>query len=155
MNSSMPEKPILGASRWPRSLLGIGSVAFSALVVVLAAVLGLVEPDLALESCVALAALALASFGLARSRYRSRLSEEVFVCAQVAASFVLLAWLTYRADDNPAVIPMLYLVAMLYGMLQLDRTRLAILAMVAAVTHGTALFMLIDKIGRASCRERV
>ena len=38
----------------------------------------------------------------------------------------------------------LYLVAMVYGMLQLDRTRLAVLAVLAATTHGTALFMLID-----------
>ena len=39
---------------------------------------------------------------------------------------------------------MLYLVAMLYGLLQLERTRLAILAAIALVAHGTALFMLID-----------
>lgn len=39
---------------------------------------------------------------------------------------------------------MLYLVAILYGMLQLDRSRLAILATVALVMYGTSLFMLID-----------
>ena len=132
------------AGRWRRALLGIGSIALTALVLVLAAVLGLVEPDLAVEGCLALVALAGASYGLRRSGYSSRFSEAGFVFAQIAAAFVLLAWLTYRAEDNPAVIPVLYLVAMLYGMLHLDRTRLAILAMVAAITHGTALFMLID-----------
>jgi len=132
------------AGRWRRALLGIASVALTALVLVLAAVLDLVEPDLAVEGCLALFALALAFYGLAHSRYSSRFSDPGFVSAQIAAAFVLLAWLTYRAEDNPAVIPVLYLVAMLYGMLQLDRTRLAILAMLAAVMHGTALFMLID-----------
>lgn len=132
------------AGHWQRALLGIGSVALMALVLVLAAVLNLVEPDLALQGCLALVALAGASYGLTRSGYGSRFSAAGFVSAQLAAAFVLLAWLTYRADDNPAVIPVLYLVAMLYGMLQLDRTRLAILAMVAAITHGTALFMLLD-----------
>src|SRR5206468_3741698 len=32
----------------------------------------------------------------------------------------------------------------LYGVLQLDRTRLAVIAAIALVSHGTALFLLID-----------
>lgn len=133
-----------GANQWRRSLLGIGSVAIMALVLALAAVLGLIEPEVAVEGCIALAALAGIFHGLLRFGVGSRFSDAGFVSAQLAAVFVLLAWLTYRAGDIPAAIPVLYLVAMLYGMLQLDRTRLAILATVAAATHGTALFMLID-----------
>jgi diguanylate cyclase (GGDEF)-like protein len=88
---------------------------------------------------VALMALVLVRFG-----YGSRLSSVDMAGAQLAAALLLLAWLTYRVENAPSVMPVLYLVAMLFGMLQLDRSRLAALAAVAAVTHGTALFMLID-----------
>jgi diguanylate cyclase (GGDEF)-like protein len=133
-----------GANHGRRPLLAAGSVAIMALVLALAAVLGLIEPEVAVEGCVALGALAGVFHGLMRFGVSSRFSDAGFISAQVAAAFVLLAWLTYRAENTPPAIPVLYLVAMLYGMLQLDRTRLAILAAVAALTHGTALFMLID-----------
>ena len=132
------------ANHWRRSLLGIGSVAVMALALVLAAVTGLVDPELAVEGCLALGALGGISYGLMRYGVSSRFASADFVAGQLAAAFVLLAWLTYRSEDNPAVIPVLYLVAMVYGMLQLDRSRLAVLSAIAAVTHGTALFMLID-----------
>lgn len=135
---------IEGPNHWRRSLLGLGSVSVMALVLALAAVLGLIEPDLAVEGCIALGALAGVFHGLVRFGASSRFSDSALVSAQLAAAFVLLAWLTYRTEDTPSVISVLYLVAMLYGILQLDRTRLAVLAAMAAVTHGTALFMLID-----------
>ena len=134
-----------GAGHWRRSLLGIGSVAVMALVLVLAAVLGPIEPEIAVEGGLALAVLAVVFHGLVRFGLSGRFSDANFVAAQLAAVFVLLAWLTYRTGDSLATIPVLYLVAMVYGMLQLDRSRLAILAAVAAITHGTALFMLIDE----------
>ena len=133
-----------GAQHWRRSLLGIGSVAIMALVLALAAVLGLIEPEAAVEGCLALAALGGIVHALRRFGYSTRFSDANFVAAQLAAVFVLLAWLTYRIEDTPSAVSVLYLVAMLYGMLQLDRTRLAVLASFAAITHGTALFMLID-----------
>jgi diguanylate cyclase (GGDEF)-like protein len=135
---------IEGANHWRRSLLGLGSVALMALVLALAAVLGLIEPEIAAEGCIALLALAGIFHGLVRFGVSTRFADADFVAAQVTAAFVLLAWLTYRAAGASSVIPVLYLVAMLYGTLQLDRARLAIITMLAAVTHGTALFMLID-----------
>jgi hypothetical protein len=107
-------KFVEGANHWRRSLLGIGSVAIMALVLALAAVLGLIEPEVAVEGCIALAALAGIFHGLLRFGVSSRFSDAGFVAAQLAAVFVLLAWLTYRAGDIPSVIPVLYLVAMLY-----------------------------------------
>ena len=133
-----------GARTWRRSLLGIGTVAVMALVLSLAAVLELIDPGVAAEGCVALAALAAVSVCMLHTRFGARFSDAGFIAGQMAAAFLLLAWLTYRAEDTPSAISILYLVAMLYGVLQLDRTRLAILAAVAMVTHGTALFMLID-----------
>jgi len=133
------------AQHWRRSMLGIGSVAIMALVLVLAALLGLIEAEVAVGGCLALGALAGISHALVRFGHSARFSEADFVSAQLAATFVLLAWLTYAAGDTPSAISVLYLVAMLYGMLQLDRSRLAVLGAVGAVTHGTALFMLIDQ----------
>ena len=132
------------APHWRRSLLGIGSVAIMALVLVLAAVLGLIDADVAVEGCLALGALAGIFHAMVRFGYSTRFQDADFLSAQLAAAFLLLAWLTYRSADTPSAISVLYLVAMLYGMLQLDRSRLAVLSAVAAVTHGTALFMLID-----------
>lgn len=140
----MEEKGKNSARTWRRSLLGAGSVAVMALVLALAAVLELIEPEVAAEGCIALAVLAGVFHVLLRTGYSARFSDAGFISAQLAAVFLLLAYLTYRAEDTPSVISVLYLVAMLYGVLQLDRTRLAILAAVALVTHGTALFMLID-----------
>jgi diguanylate cyclase (GGDEF)-like protein len=128
-----------------RSLLAFGSVALTALVLALAAMIGPIEPEVAVEGCLALGAIAATFYGLMRFGISKRLSDADFIAGQLAAAFALLAWLTYRSGDSPPVIPVLYLVAMLYGMLQLDRGRLAVLAVLAAVTHGTALFMLIDQ----------
>jgi diguanylate cyclase (GGDEF)-like protein len=47
-------------------------------------------------------------------------------------------------------VALLYLLAMCYAMLHLERPQLAVLAAVALVTHGTALFMLIDNGGKLS-----
>ena len=139
----MAERGKTGVGYWRRSLLGIGTVAVMALVLALAAVLELIDPAVAVEGCIALAVLTAVSVGMLRTGFSTRFSDAAFVSGQMAAAFLLLAWLTYRAEDTPSAISVLYLVAMLYGVLQLDRTRLAILSIVALVTHGTALFMLI------------
>jgi diguanylate cyclase (GGDEF)-like protein len=60
------------------------------------------------------------------------------------AAYLLLAWLSSRAGDYLAAVQLLYVLPMAYGMLRLDRVRLASLTAFALMTHGTALFMLID-----------
>jgi len=127
-----------------RSRLGAGAAAVMALVLALAAVLELIEPEAAVEGCGALAALVLAFYVLMRSGFSRRFADPGMVAAQLAAAFLLLAYLTYRAEDTPAAISVLYLVAMLYGVLRLERTTLIVLSIVALVAHGTAIFLLID-----------
>lgn len=129
---------------WRRSLLGIGTVSVLALVLALAAVLQLIEPEAAVEGCIALAVLAAVSYALLRTGYSARFSDAAFVSVQMIAAFLLLAWLTYRTEDAPAVVSVLYVVAMFYGALQLDRSQLAVIATIALVAHGTTLFLLID-----------
>jgi len=62
----------------------------------------------------------------------------------IGAAYVLLAWLSSRAGDYVSVVQLLYLLPMTYGMLRLDRPPLTALAAFALITHGTALFMLVD-----------
>ena len=141
----MQMKSAIGArDRRRLPVLAIGSVAAMALVLAVAAALALVEPEDAAAGCIALLALAGIFLVLTRFGHAARIAAADYVFAQLAATFVLLAWLTYRAGAAAAVMSALYLIAMLYGVLQLDRARLAILAVLAVVTHGTALFMLID-----------
>jgi diguanylate cyclase (GGDEF)-like protein len=60
------------------------------------------------------------------------------------AAYLLLAWLSSRAGEYLAAIQLLYVLPMAYGMLRLDRFRVACLTSFALITHGTALFMLVD-----------
>lgn len=60
------------------------------------------------------------------------------------AAYLLLAWLSSRAGDYLATIQLLYILPMAYGMLRLDRSRLAGLSAFGLITHGTALFMLME-----------
>ncbi len=62
----------------------------------------------------------------------------------IGACYLLLAGLSSCAGDLLAAVQLAYLPPMIYGMQRLDRGRLAALAAFALVTHGTALFMLID-----------
>jgi|CXWL01.1.fsa_nt_gi diguanylate cyclase (GGDEF)-like protein len=139
-----PFAELMKSAQWRRALPGIGSVALIALVLVLAATLGMVDAAVAVDGCLAFALLASVVHALARSGYSARYPEANVITAQLFAAFLLLAWLTFRSEAAASVTSVPYLVAMLYGMLQLDRARLAILASFALITHGTALFMLID-----------
>jgi len=132
------------ARDWRSVLPGAGTAVAMALVLALAAVLGPVVPAAAAAGCIALVLLAGAIYAALRTGYSARLSAAGFRSAQLAALFLLLAWLTYLTGNPPPVIAVLYLMAMAFGMLQLDRTRLVVLAAIALVLHGTALFMLID-----------
>lgn len=143
MNISLSKVAMI-AQQWRRPLLAIGGIAIMILVLALAAALGLVEAGVAIEGGIALAALAGIFYALDRSGRSARYSGADLVSAQMAAVFVLLAWLTYGTGASPSAISVLYLMVMLYGMLHLDRSRLAALGAVALATHGTALFMLID-----------
>jgi diguanylate cyclase (GGDEF)-like protein len=114
------------------------------LVLALASALELIDAASAALGCAALAALGGISYAVLRTGFSARFADADFVAAQLVAAFLLLAWLTYRIEDAPPVVAVLYLLAMLYGALQLDRTRLAVAGMIGLAAHGTALFMLID-----------
>ncbi len=116
----------------------------AALGLALAAAAGLTSPRVAIDGCLALALLGALAYSAVESGLSARWSDTAFFSAQIAAAFVLLAWLSFRAPGAQALIPVLYVVAMSFAALYLDRARLVMLAAFALVTHGTALFMSID-----------
>ena len=133
-----------------RSLVALGALAAAALSVALAGVLSLVTTSLAIDACLALALLGAVSYAAIDSGLSTRLSDAAFVSAQMAVAFLLLAWLSFRAGDTQLPIALFYVFTMIYGALQLERSRLVMLAAFAFVTHGTALFLLIDHGGKLS-----
>jgi len=141
------EKKTAGARR-RSALLALAALGVAALCLALGAGLGLAAPAVAIDVCLALALLGALAYAAAESGLAARYSSATLVAAQLTGAFLVLAWLSYRAGDTPLPIALLYLVAMCYGVLHLERKALAVLAIFALVTHGTALFMLIDHGGR-------
>ena len=133
-----------------RALLAIAALAIAAIGVALAAGLGLASPGVAIDVCLALALLGALSYAATESGLTARYSIATVVAAQLTGAFLILAWLTFRAGDAPLPLALLYFLAMCFGMLHLERSHLAVLSAFAIVTHGTALFMLIDNGGRLS-----
>jgi diguanylate cyclase (GGDEF)-like protein len=136
-----------------RSRIALGALAAAALALALAAVLGLASASVAIDGGLALALLAALSYAAVESGLSKRWSDAGFLSVQIAAGFLLLAWLSFRAADAQPLIPLLYVVAMVFAVLALDRPRLVVLAIFALVTHGTALFMRIDQGGRPGLTE--
>jgi diguanylate cyclase (GGDEF)-like protein len=130
--------------QWRRALPAAGTAGVMALSLLLAAALGLVAWGAAAAGGAALAAFAGGVYASLHTGNSSRLSDAEFSAAQLGALFLLLGWLTWLARDAQPVIAVLYLVAMVFGMLQLDGIRLASLAAIALVIHGMVLFALTD-----------
>jgi diguanylate cyclase (GGDEF)-like protein len=131
-----------------RAILALCALAIAALGVALAAGLGLTSAGVAIDTGLALALLGALSYAATESGLTARYSVATIVAAQLTAAFLILAWLTFRTGDTSLPLALLYLLAMCYGMLHLERSHLAVLSIFAVVTHGTALFMLIDNGGK-------
>jgi diguanylate cyclase (GGDEF)-like protein len=147
----MPDRSAAQHKR--RSRIALGALGVAAFALMLAAGLGLASSGIAIDGGLALALLAALAYAAEQSGLSIRWSDAAFVSAQIAAAFVLLAWLTLRAADAQPLVPLFYVMAMVFAVLQLDRPRLIVLAAFALVTHGTALFMRIDQGGRPALPE--
>jgi diguanylate cyclase (GGDEF)-like protein len=147
----MPDRS--GSRHKRRSRIALGALAAAAVALALAAGLGLASASIAIDGCLALALLAALVFAAVESGLSGRWSDAGFLSVQIAAGFVLLAWLSFRAADAQPLIPLLYVMAMTYAALQLERPRLVVLAAFALITHGTALFMRIDHGGKPALPE--
>ena len=73
---------------------------------------------------------------------RAQLTRRMLVAA--GAAYLLLAWLSSRAGEYLAAVQLLYGLPLIFSMLRLNRLQLGGLAAFALITHGTALFMLVE-----------
>src|SRR5258705_5718682 len=94
-----------------RSWIALAAVAAAVLCLVLAALLGLVGVDVAIDGCLGLALLAAVFYALAESGISSRYLDANRVSGQMTAAFLLLAWLSFRSNALLPV-PVLYLLVM-------------------------------------------
>lgn len=133
-----------------RSRLALAALGVAVLSIALSAALGVTTASTGIDLCLALALLGALSYAATQSGFAARFPADRAVAAQLAGAYLLLAWLTFRAGDSPLPLALLYLLAMGYGMLHLERKPLAMIAIFAIVTHGTALFMLVDHGGKLS-----
>lgn len=138
------ETPEQAARQLRRAALGAGVAAVIALILALGALLGLVSARAAAEGCIALAVLAGGFHALLRSGRRLPAADPGLATAQVVLLYVLLAYLTLRTAADPLLL-VPYMVVTLYGLLRLDAQRLVVVAMIALVLHGVAIFMLADR----------
>ena len=145
MGASKPHAHYTVATALRRSYLGAGAAAVMALVLSLGAVLGLFDAEIAVEGAVVLGLAVLVFYGLLRSGWSQRFADPGLAGAQLAVAFLYLAYLTYRTEDAPATVALLYATVMMYGVVRLAPAPLAALAAFAIVGHGTALMMLIDQ----------
>jgi len=143
----MADRFSTGARPRRRSRIGVGALVAAALGLVLAAGTGRVPPEVAIDGSLALALLGALSYAAVESGLSSRWTDANFVATQLVAAFLFLAWLTFRAGSAQPLVPLLYVLAMTYGALLLDRPHLIALAAFSLVSHGTALFMRIDHAG--------
>ena len=93
-----------------------------------------------------------------RSGLNLRFADPSLTTEQVGAAIVFLAYIMYHAGPARAALMLFYLVAMLFGVLRLNATRLMVLALLAhrRARHGAAPHLPARSgDGRARCVHRV
>jgi diguanylate cyclase len=78
---------------------------------------------------------------LFRTGLNLRLSDPSLTTEQVGAAILMLAYIMYHAGPMRGAFTVFYLVAMLFGVLRLNVSRLMVLALIALLAHGTVLHL--------------
>jgi diguanylate cyclase (GGDEF)-like protein len=122
-------------------LMAAGTALLVCLSLLVCAFLDLLPWDIAIESTAGVAALVVAFHVLVRTGLNQRFSDPSLTTEQVAAAILFLAYIMYHAEMVRDALTLFYLVIMLYGALRLSAARLAGLAILALVAHGTMLHL--------------
>jgi diguanylate cyclase (GGDEF)-like protein len=122
-------------------LMAAGTALLVCLSLLVCAFLDLLPWDIAIESTAGVAALVVAFHVLLRTGLNRRFSDPSLTTEQVAAAILFLAYIMYHAEMVRDALTLFYLVIMLYGALRLSAARLAALAILALVAHGTMLHL--------------
>jgi diguanylate cyclase (GGDEF)-like protein len=78
-------------------------------------------------------------YALFRTRFNLRFSDPSLTTEQVAAGILIVSYVIYHAAPVRGALSLLYLVALLFGVLRLDTRRLLLLALLALGSYGTML----------------
>lgn len=125
--------------RLGRFLMAAGTSLLISLALLLFAFLGLLPWRAAIEGTAGLLTLMLAFFVLFRTGLNLRFADPSLTTEQIGAAILFLAYIMYHSGPAREAFALFYLVAMLFGVLRLNASRLMVLALLALGAHGTML----------------
>lgn len=138
----LPARDERQSLRVGRFLMAAGTSLLVALALWICAFLGLLPWRAAIDGSIGIVALVVLFYALFRSGLNLRFGDPSLTTEQVGATILLLAYLMYHAGPARAVLTPFYLVAMLFGVLRLNATRMMALAFLALLAHATMLHFL-------------
>jgi diguanylate cyclase (GGDEF)-like protein len=125
------------ALRIQRLLIASGTSALVSAIFVLCAALNLMPMRAALQVSGAIFALIGLFYVLFRTRLNLRFSDPSLTTAQIAAGILVVSYAMYYAAPVRGALSLLYLVALLFGVLRLNTLRLLLLALLALGSYAT------------------
>ena len=127
--------------RLGRFLMAAATSLLVSLALLLFAFLDLLPWRAAIEGTAGLVTLMALFFVLFRSGLNLRFADPSLTTEQIGAAILFLAYVMYHAGPAREALTLLYLVAMLFGVLRLNAGRLMVLAFLALSAHGTVLHL--------------
>jgi diguanylate cyclase (GGDEF)-like protein len=122
--------------------MAAGTSLLFCLALAVCAFLGLLPWRAAIDGSIAVLALIILFYSLFRSGLNLRFGDPSLTTEQAGAAILILAYIMYHAGPARAVLTPFYLVAMLFGVLRLNATRMLGLAFLALLAHATMLHFL-------------
>jgi diguanylate cyclase len=127
--------------RFGRFLMAAGTSFLVCVALFLCAFLELLPLQAAIEGSAGIVTLVLVFFVLFRSGINKRFADASLTTEQVGSAIVFLAYIMYHAGPARNALTLFYLVAMLFGVLRLNTSRLMMLALLALLSHATVLHL--------------
>lgn len=138
----LPSRDERQSLRVARFLMAAGTSLLFCLALAVCAFLDLLPWRAAIDGSISVFALILLFYLLFRTGLNLRFGDPSLTTEQVAAAILILAYIMYHAGPARAVFTPFYLVAMLFGVLRLNATRMLALAFLALLAHATMLHLL-------------
>ena len=125
--------------RLGRFLMAAGTSLLVSLALLLFAFLDLLPWRAAIQGTAGIVTLSALFFVLFRTGLNLRFSDPSLTTEQIGAAILFLAYIMYHSGPAREAFALFYLVAMLFGVLRLNASRLMVLALLALGAHGTML----------------
>ncbi|MES2534310.1 MAG: GGDEF domain-containing protein [Pseudomonadota bacterium] len=126
--------------RLRRFLMAAATSLLVILGLLLAASIGLLPMQVAIHGSGAIASLAVVFYLLLRSGLNLRFSDPSLTTEQIAAATALLAFIMYHSPQSGGVLIILYIVPLMFGVLQLRTARLLSVAAITFAMHALVVW---------------